>query len=167
MKKFNIKIGGTNYAVEITGVEDNVTNLTVNDIPYEIEELTPPPPKNVHRTATPTIPASAPATPASAPVSTPVSTPATPPSTPVSTPAVKPTQASSASGSGLKSPLPGVILEVKVKVGDQVKMGQTVIILEAMKMENNIDADKDGIVEKIDVNVGSSVLEGDVLLTIK
>ena len=148
MKKFNIKIGGIGYAVEITGIDDNITDLTVNGAPYEIEELAAPAPKNVHRT-----------------VVQPTSIQGT---SPVVTPVVKSAQTtSSGSGSGLKSPLPGVILELKVKAGDSVKKGQTVIILEAMKMENNIDADRDGIIEKINVSVGSSVLEGDVLLTIK
>jgi len=147
MKKFNIKIGGASYAVEIAGRDDNVTSLTVNDIPYEIEELAASAPKSVHRTTS------------AAALAPTVSSPATP--------VAKPAQTSSGSGSGLKSPLPGVILELKIKAGDSVKKGQTVIILEAMKMENNIDADRDGIIEKINVSVGSSVLEGDVLLTIK
>jgi Acetyl/propionyl-CoA carboxylase, alpha subunit len=156
MKKFNIKIGGTSYAVEITGRDDNLTNLTVNDIPYEIEELTASAPKNVHRTVAP---------PVAQVTSTQVAYTTAPAAT---TPVARPVQATaSGSGSGLKSPLPGVILELKVKVGDSVKIGQTVLILEAMKMENNIDADKDGIIENINVSVGSSVLEGDVLLTIK
>ena len=157
MKKFNIKIGGTSYAVEITGNDDNITNLTVNDLPYEIEELAAPAPKSVHRTTAPVT--STPAT------STPVtSTPVTPPA---AIPVAKPVQPSSGSGSGLRSPLPGTILELMVKAGDPVKIGQTVLILEAMKMENNIDADKDGIIENINVKAGDSVLEGDVLLTIK
>jgi biotin carboxyl carrier protein len=68
---------------------------------------------------------------------------------------------------GVKSPLPGVILDVKVKVGDAVKRGQTVIILEAMKMENQINADKDGIVKDIPVSKGESVLEGTDLIIIE
>ena len=64
------------------------------------------------------------------------------------TPAPQTTQvnkpAAAPSKSGVKSPLPGVILEIKVNVGDAVKKGQTVVILEAMKMENSINADKDG-----------------------
>ena len=156
MKKFNIKIGKTSYAVEITGRDDNLTNLTVNDIPYEIEELAAPAPRSVHRTTAP-------------PIAQVTSTQAAPTTAPaVATPVTRPTQTTaSGSGSGLKSPLPGVILELKVKVGDSVKMGQTLLILEAMKMENNIDADRDGVIENINVSVGSSVLEGDVLLTIK
>ena len=69
--------------------------------------------------------------------------------------------------SGVKSPLPGVILDIKVNVGDTVKRGQTIIILEAMKMENNINADKDGKVTAINVNKGDSVLEGNDLVIIE
>ena len=90
--------------------------------------------------------------------------PAAAPVTPISKPAPA---AGGVSKSGVKSPLPGVILEVKVKEGDVVKKGQTVIILEAMKMENNINADKDGTVTKINVNKGDSVLEGTDLLIIE
>ena len=79
---------------------------------------------------------------------------------------VKP--AAPASGkSGVKSPLPGVILDIKVNVGDAVKKGQTIIILEAMKMENNINADKDGKITAINVNKGDSVLEGTDLVIIE
>lgn len=67
----------------------------------------------------------------------------------------------------MKSPLPGVILDIKVKEGDTVKRGQTIIILEAMKMENNINANKDGKVAEIKVNKGDSVLEGTDLVIIE
>ena len=67
----------------------------------------------------------------------------------------------------MKSPLPGVILDIKVKAGDTVKKGQTIIILEAMKMENNINANKDGKVAEIKVNKGDSVLEGTDLVIIE
>ena len=79
---------------------------------------------------------------------------------------VKPT-APSTGKSGVKSPLPGVILDIKVNVGDTVKKGQTIIILEAMKMENNINADKDGKITAINVNKGDSVLEGNDLVIIE
>jgi biotin carboxyl carrier protein len=66
----------------------------------------------------------------------------------------------------LKTPLPGVILDIFVKVGDTVKQGQKVVLLEAMKMENNIDADKDGVIKEIKVSKGDSVNEGDTILII-
>ena len=67
----------------------------------------------------------------------------------------------------VKSPLPGVVLDIPAAVGDRVGTGQRLMILEAMKMENNIDSDREGTVKEIKVATGDSVLEGDVLLTIE
>jgi biotin carboxyl carrier protein len=67
----------------------------------------------------------------------------------------------------LRSPLPGTILAIKVKVGDIVKEGQTVAILEAMKMENEILSEHDGTVTSVNVEKGDSVLEGTVIVSIK
>ena len=72
-----------------------------------------------------------------------------------------------AGGGAVKSPLPGVILDIKVAVGDAVKVGQRLMVLEAMKMENNVDSDKEGTVAEIRVGTGDSVLEGDVLIVIE
>lgn len=66
----------------------------------------------------------------------------------------------------LKAPLPGLILEVLVKEGDKVKHGQTVLRMEAMKMENNILANRDGEIQSVKVKRGDSVLEGDVMVEI-
>ena len=66
-----------------------------------------------------------------------------------------------------KSPLPGVVNDILVNVGDTVNVGQTVLILEAMKMENNINAIKSGKVTAIKVNKGDSVLEGTELIIIE
>lgn len=71
-----------------------------------------------------------------------------------------------AAAKAVVSPLPGVVVDVKVAAGDVVKAGQTVAVLEAMKMENDILAECDGVVAAVDVKVGESVLEGAVLLTI-
>ena len=62
--------------------------------------------------------------------------------------------------------MPGTVMKVLVKAGDAVKNGDTVIILEAMKMETPIPADRDGVVSAVNVNVGAVVAEGDALLTI-
>lgn len=77
-------------------------------------------------------------------------------------------KAAAPAGAGVtvNSPLPGVILEVSVKEGDVVKKGQKVMLLEAMKMENVIEATADGTVTSIKVNKGDSILEGAPLLTI-
>lgn len=67
----------------------------------------------------------------------------------------------------IKSPLPGTVLDILVKEGDEVKVGQKLILLEAMKMENNIEADKAGRVVSIKKKKGDSVMEGDVLMVIE
>ena len=100
------------------------------------------------------------------PVVRPVVKPAAPAPQPAAPAQAAAPAASKAAGRGVKSPLPGVIIDVKVNVGDQVKKGQTVIILEAMKMENNINADQDGTITAINVKQGDSVLEGTDLVLI-
>ena len=82
-------------------------------------------------------------------------------------PASAPAVTKPAAGGAVKSPLPGVVLDIQVAVGDRVGTGQRLMILEAMKMENNIDSDREGTVKEIKVATGDSVLEGDVLLTIE
>ena len=143
MKEYNLKINGTDYAVNIKNIEDNKATLTVNGAEYQVEVggITTKPTKVVNKgVQTPTMQSEE--------------------------PVVKPA-ASSGSANPLKSPLPGVILDVMVKEGDAVKAGQTLLILEAMKMENNIESDRDGVIERLNARKGDSVLEGDVLLTIK
>ncbi|MCH5307659.1 MAG: biotin/lipoyl-binding protein [Prevotella sp.] len=67
----------------------------------------------------------------------------------------------------IKAPLPGVITSIEVNVGDEVKEGDTILVLEAMKMANNIEAEKDGKVTAICVTPGQSVMEDDVLVVIE
>lgn len=141
MKEYKYKINGNTYKVTIGDIDENIAHVEVNGTPYKVEMEKAP--KVVVK------PVTRPTTPAPAP-----------------TPVVKPA-APSTGKSGVKSPLPGVILDIKVKVGDAVKRGQTIIILEAMKMENNINADKDGTVTAINVNKGDSVLEGNDLVIIE
>ena len=66
----------------------------------------------------------------------------------------------------MKCPLPGTVLSVKVAVGDTIAAGQTLVVLEAMKMENNIDADRAGVVKQVLVQQGATVMEGAVLIVI-
>ena len=141
MKEYKYKINGNVYKVAIGDIEDNIAHVEVNGTPYKVEMEKAP--KVVVK------PVTRPTTPAPAP-----------------TPVVKPA-APSTGKSGVKSPLPGVILDIKVNVGDTVKKGQTIIILEAMKMENNINADKDGKITAINVSKGDSVLEGNDLVIIE
>ena len=69
-------------------------------------------------------------------------------------------------GSPVKAPLPGTIIDVKVNIGDKVNVGDTVLVLEAMKMQNNIESEYAGTVTSITVKPGESVMEGSVLMTI-
>jgi biotin carboxyl carrier protein len=100
------------------------------------------------------------AAPAAAPVAAPVAAPA---------PAAAPAPSKAARGAGsikVSSPMPGKILAVKANVGDSVKKGQVILILEAMKMENEVVAPEDGTIASIDVTVGASVESGDTLATL-
>jgi Acetyl/propionyl-CoA carboxylase, alpha subunit len=126
----------------------SLAHVEVNGTPYEVELD-----NNVVAPAMPKMSA--------APVEAPAASAA-----PVQQVAAPAAPAASAKGKGIKSPLPGVIKDIKVAVGDVVKVGQTVVILEAMKMENNINADKEGTVTAIKVNKGDSVLEGTDLVLI-
>ncbi len=123
-------------------------NVVVNGNTYEVEveEVTG---------------ASAVATPA--PVAAPAAVKAAP-AAPAAAPAAKPAAAGS---TPVNAPMPGTILDVKVNVGDTVKKGQTLFILEAMKMENEIPAPADGVVASVDTTKGSSVASGAVLATLK
>jgi biotin carboxyl carrier protein len=69
-------------------------------------------------------------------------------------------------GGAITSPLPGTVVSVNVAVGDKVTMGQTIMVLEAMKMENNITADRDGVVKEIAAQKGAAVMEGDTLIVV-
>ena len=145
MKEYKYKINGNLYNVVIGDIEDNIAHVEVNGTHYTVEMEKKPK--------------------AAAPAPKPVAHPAAKPAAaaPAAAPATKP----AAAKSGVKSPLPGVILDIKVKEGDEVKKGQTIIILEAMKMENSINADKDGKVTAINVSKGESVLEGTDLVIIE
>ncbi len=142
MKSFKYTINGNVYKVHINSVVEDIAEVEVNGTPYKVQ-LEKPAKKQV---VTIKRPAQAPTTSSGDPV--------------VARPA-----ASSVAGA-VKSPLPGVILEVKCKVGDTVKRGQTILILEAMKMENSINADRDGKIIEVKVNKGDSVLENADLVVI-
>lgn len=143
MKTYKFKINGNQYDVAINSVEGKNASVTVNGREYQVELEEAP--------------AAAPASPVAAPVQT-TATPAGP------APAPKP--AATGNGKAVTSPLPGVIIGIKVNVGDVVKAGQEVAVLEAMKMENSIEATQDGTVTAIHAAKGDSVLEGAPIVTI-
>lgn len=80
--------------------------------------------------------------------------------------ATKPVVKDGDAGTPLKAPLPGVVIEFKANVGDSVKEGQPIVVLEAMKMNNNLEAECDGVIKEICVEEGQSVMEGEVLVVI-
>lgn len=145
MKTYRFKINGNEYNVAINSVEGTNASVTVNGTDYQVELENAP--------ATPVQ-----AAPAAAPAAAPVQ------AAPEASAAPKP--AASGAGKAVTSPLPGVIIAVKVNVGDSVKAGQEVAVLEAMKMENSIEATQDGTVTAIHVAKGDSVLEGAAIVTI-
>ncbi len=147
MSNYQYKVNGVDYNVEIEEVEGNIAKVTVNGKSFEVE--LPEPVKSAPRPAKPAV--SAPSRPSS--------------SAPEKAPAIKP-KAAAGSGTKVLAPLPGTITEVKVAVGDVVKAGDTVIVLEAMKMQNNIEADCDGKITSVLVTRGDTVMEGAALVTI-
>lgn len=145
MKSFKFTIQGNKYDVNILNVEENIAEIEVNGTLYKVEVD-----KKIASSKTPKL----------------VRTVAVP-STETTPSQLKTSAPTAPKGTGyVKSPLPGVILDVYVKEGDQVKIGQKLILLEAMKMENNINADKEGTIKSVKVKKGDSVLEGEVLIEI-
>jgi biotin carboxyl carrier protein len=145
MKKFKFTINGNQYETEILNIDENIAEIEVNGTLFKVEVdktiKTSKTPKLVRQTVVP--------------------------STDIHPSVAKTSSPSEPKGTGsIKSPLPGVILEVFVKEGDIVKMGQKLLMLEAMKMENNIEADKAGQVVSILKGKGDNVMEGDVLIII-
>lgn len=139
MKEYKYKIDGKEYAVKIDKIEGDQAQLEVNGTPYSVEII-----QEKKKKETPKVSKSAPA--------------AAPAATAAPAPAAAP--ASTGKGKAVKAPLPGVIISVDVQVGQQVKRGQQVAVLEAMKMENGINAECDGTITEIKVKAGDSILEG-------
>lgn len=142
MKKFKFTINGNIYDVEIGNIEDNVAQVTVNGSMFDVQID-----RSIVQQKTPKIVRS---------------------SVSLSEGAKAKTNAPDELKSGgiVKSPLPGTILELHIKEGDQVTVGQKIITLEAMKMENALHAPREGVVQSIKCSKGDSVMEGDVLIVI-
>lgn len=146
MKEYSFKINGNRYDVAVNSVSGNIADVTVNGVSYQVE---------MENASAPAQTSAAPA-PASAVQA---------PSAPVQTASPAPASATG-QGKPVTSPLPGVIIDIKVKVGDTVKAGQTIAVLEAMKMENDIQSEWDGVVTAVNASKGDSVLEGAAIVTI-
>lgn len=147
MKQYKYTINGAQFDVTIDSIVGSKAKVEVNGIPFEVEMQG----SSLVEEALPTVSTEAAAAPAA----------------PAAEPAA-PAAAKSGPGAGapVKAPLPGVVTKILVKEGQGVKKGETVLVLEAMKMENNITAEADGTVTGICVNAGDSVMEGTTLITI-
>ena len=152
MKQYKYTINGAQYDVTIDSIVGSKAKVEVNGIPFEVEmhgsSLVEEDLPTMSTEGAPA-PAAAPAAPAAAPA--------------VAAPAAK---SGPGAGTPVKAPLPGVVTKILVAEGQAVKKGETVLVLEAMKMENNITAEADGAVTGICVAAGDSVMEGTTLLTI-
>jgi biotin carboxyl carrier protein len=139
MKKFKFKINGTLFDVEVKNVEGYIAELDVNGTKYQVELE-----KEVRKVKTPTIVKRA------------------IPTTESKQAPVK----SDGAISKINAPLPGNILSLNVKEGDSVEKGGLLLVLEAMKMENNITSDVAGVIHSIKVKAGDTVLQNDLLVEI-
>lgn len=141
MKTFQFTISGNKYEVEVKRFEENIADIEVNGTLYKVE---------VHRefktSKTPRL----------------VRSEIAPPTR--SEGKIKKTI--SAATYTITAPLPGIIMHIMVKEGDAVKKGTTLLTYDAMKMENSILAEKDGIIKSVKVSVGQNFLQGDTLLEI-
>ncbi|MEX0986934.1 MAG: biotin/lipoyl-containing protein [Bacteroidales bacterium] len=139
MKQFKFTIHGNDYAVDVIGIEENIATLEVNGTPYQVEIH-----RKVKTSKTPRV------------IEPPVKEP--------SDPEIK--KRESGDAHPITAPLPGNIISILVRPGDIIQKGDILMVMEAMKMENKVLADRKGVVESIEVNAGDSVLQGDTLVLI-
>lgn len=147
MKQYKYTINGTQFDVTIDSINGSQAKVEVNGIPFEV---------TMHGSSLveedlPTVSTEG------------AAAPAAPAAEPAAAPAAK---GAAGAGTPVKAPLPGVVTKVLVQNGQAVKKGETVLVLEAMNMENNINAECDGAITGICVAPGDSVKEGTTLLTI-
>lgn len=169
MGKYNFRINGHDYQVDVNSVEGGIADVTVNGTDYKVElaDAVPAPAQQAARPAPQATFTAAPAPQTTAQATQPAAQ--APQATAQATAQAAQTATASApqgKGEVVTAPLPGVILDIKVKVGDAVKAGQTVAVLEAMKMENEIEATASGTVTAVNAGKGDSVLEGAAIITI-
>ena len=143
MRTYSYTVNGARYDVTIESLRDQVAKLNVNGIAFDVEIL------------------GAPLTEGDLPEVAAAAVPA-----PTAAPAPAAAKGAAGEGTPVAAPLPGVVTKVLVAAGQAVKKGDTVVVLEAMKMENNITAECDGKITGICVAAGDSVLEGTTLVTI-
>lgn len=137
MKKFEFTIAGNRYDVVIKDFEDTIATMEVNGTTYEVEVH-----QEVRKSKTPKLVRS----------------------NVVSGPGEGAVPQKATGAGAVTAPLPGNIIKIEVAVGDTVKRGDVLVIMEAMKMENNVLAEKGGIVKSIKVKLGDAVLQNDILI---
>lgn len=147
LKEYKYKINGVKFNVGVGDIVDNNVHVEVNGVAYNVE-LDEGKKPTVAKINAPKRPEAAPRTETGEKV------------------IAKPTAAGGAA-SAVKSPLPGTIMSFSVKVGDTVNAGDTVCVLEAMKMENDVHTSKGGTVKQILVGVGDAILEGTDIMIIE
>ncbi|MFP3867779.1 MAG: biotin/lipoyl-containing protein [Desulfobacteraceae bacterium] len=155
MRHFHITIGSEEFDIEILEITGDQARVKVNGVLYDAQ-LRPlgrqPSPGATRRPRQPVSPIAPP--------------PATPPPKPSAPSLEKPVLAEPAALGTVVAPMPGLILDVMVRVGDQVQSGDTVAKLEAMKMENDLRTPVSGTVTEVRVNKGASVSVGEVLVVV-
>ncbi len=135
MKKFKFKIRGNAYDATIKSFENSIVEIDINGTNYKVHVE-----REEKKSKTPRL------------VRAKVKT------------SREDAKIVSKIGKLVKAPLPGTIFKMNVSIGDSIKMGDTLLIMEAMKMENNIQAEADGVVKTIMVKEGDAVLQDDILL---
>ena len=147
MKEYKYKINGMKFTVAVGDIVDNEATVEVNGVPYKVELEK----KKVQKPAL---------------TQSGFTNKGAVPAASVSPKVAKPAPAAS-NPAAVKCPLPGTIMSITVKVGDTVKMGDKVAVLEAMKMENDIRTQKAGTVRQILVSPGDTLLEGADIMIIE
>ena len=150
MRTYSYNVNGAQYDVTIESIQGQVAKMNVNGVLFDVEIL------------------GAPLTEGDLPEAAAAVAPAAAAPAPTPTAAAPAPAAKGAAGAGtpINAPLPGVVTKVLVAAGQAVKKGETVVVLEAMKMENNITAECDGSITGVCVAAGDSVMEGTTLVTI-
>lgn len=139
MKTYKFKVNETGYTVNIKSQEGNVINLEVNGTNYDVKLK-----EEVKTSKTPTLVRAASKRPA------------------------EPLKVNPKSNkTKIVAPIPGVVLSLDVKVGDTLKVGDRMLVLEAMKMENNIVCEKPGTITAINISVGQQVLQDEVMIELE
>ncbi|PWJ42124.1 biotin/lipoyl-containing protein [Sediminitomix flava] len=138
MKSYKFNINERKYNVVINSLEGNTMYMEVNGESFTVELE-----REVKSSKTPKIVRSAPKKAEAQPLAT------------------------GKKANKIAAPLPGTILEIKLETGATVKRGDTILVMEAMKMENSILAESDGVIQDIRVSEGDSVMQGDVLVEIE